>query len=128
MKDLQEFYKKPPSNIYVVADEDDMFLVHALIIGSNETPYENGFFYFVLRYTTFTLCLEFSLLDCMLRFPYDYPYSPPKVEIMTTNCKTVRFNPNLYANGKVCMSILGTWEGVCLHSVKYNFLFIFIVR
>lgn len=23
----------------------------------------------------------------------------------------VRFNPNLYANGKVCLSILGTWEG-----------------
>ena len=23
----------------------------------------------------------------------------------------VRFNPNLYANGKVCLSILGTWSG-----------------
>lgn len=23
----------------------------------------------------------------------------------------MRFNPNLYANGKVCLSILGTWDG-----------------
>ena len=30
---------------------------------------------------------------------------------MTTSNGTVRFNPNLYRNGKVCLSILGTWEG-----------------
>jgi hypothetical protein len=24
---------------------------------------------------------------------------------------TVRFNPNLYDNGKVCLSLLGTWNG-----------------
>ena len=29
---------------------------------------------------------------------------------MTINNK-VRFNPNLYENGKVCLSILGTWSG-----------------
>jgi baculoviral IAP repeat-containing protein 6 len=23
----------------------------------------------------------------------------------------VRFNPNLYADGKVCLSLLGTWHG-----------------
>ena len=25
--------------------------------------------------------------------------------------RSVRFNPNLYAGGKVCLSILGTWSG-----------------
>ena len=30
---------------------------------------------------------------------------------MTTGGGRVRFNPNLYANGKVCLSILGTWSG-----------------
>lgn len=30
---------------------------------------------------------------------------------MTTGGGTVRFNPNLYKNGKVCLSILGTWSG-----------------
>lgn len=24
---------------------------------------------------------------------------------------TGRFNPNLYADGKVCLSLLGTWHG-----------------
>lgn len=49
MKDLQEFYKEPPTNIFIVADEENMCLVHALIIGGEGTPYENGFFYFVLK-------------------------------------------------------------------------------
>ena len=68
-------------------------LVHALIIGPFDTPYEGGFFYFIIN------------------FPDDYPHQPPKAKLMTTGGGTVRFNPNLYANGKVCLSILGTWSG-----------------
>jgi hypothetical protein len=30
---------------------------------------------------------------------------------MTTAGGTVRHNPNLYAEGKVCLSLLGTWQG-----------------
>jgi hypothetical protein len=30
---------------------------------------------------------------------------------MTTNGGKYRFNPNLYADGKVCLSLLGTWSG-----------------
>ena len=33
------------------------------------------------------------------------------MKLLTTGGGTVRFNPNLYANGKVCLSILGTWSG-----------------
>jgi ubiquitin-protein ligase len=33
------------------------------------------------------------------------------VTLATTGNGTVRFNPNLYANGKVCLSLLGTWKG-----------------
>jgi len=33
--------------------------------------------------------------------------------LMTTGGGTCRFNPNFYANGKVCLSILGTWY-VCV--------------
>eukprot|EP00731_Ephydatia_muelleri_P032698 Em0024g242a len=36
---------------------------------------------------------------------------PPRVRLLTTGGGTVRFNPNLYPNGKVCLSILGTWHG-----------------
>jgi baculoviral IAP repeat-containing protein 6 len=30
---------------------------------------------------------------------------------LTTGGGSVRFNPNLYPNGKVCLSLLGTWTG-----------------
>lgn len=58
------------------------------------TPYASGCF----------------LFDIFL--PSNYPKSPPKVTLRTTGRGTVRFNPNLYANGKVCLSLLGTWNGL----------------
>ncbi|VDQ10554.1 unnamed protein product [Trichobilharzia regenti] len=33
------------------------------------------------------------------------------VEFRTTAKNTFRFNPNLYEDGKVCLSILNTWHG-----------------
>ncbi|KAI2638176.1 ubiquitin-conjugating enzyme [Xylaria nigripes] len=41
----------------------------------------------------------------------DYPRKSPAVTCTTTNGGRCRFNPNIYANGKVCLSILGTWRG-----------------
>ena len=41
----------------------------------------------------------------------DYPQVPPQVCFLTTGGGTVRFNPNLYPCGKVCLSLLGTWAG-----------------
>lgn len=35
----------------------------------------------------------------------------PSVHFLTTGQGTVRFNPNLYNCGKVCLSLLGTWSG-----------------
>jgi len=43
-------------------------------------------------------------------FQKGYAISPPKLTYLTNNGKT-RFNPNLYRNGKVCISILNTWRG-----------------
>ena len=43
--------------------------------------------------------------------PSDYPATPPKVQLITTGGGRVRFNPNLYNCGKVCLSLLGTWAG-----------------
>ena len=65
----------------------------ALVVGPPATPYAFGFFHF-----TFS-------------FPKDYPNAPPKVTATTTSANAVRFNPNVYASGKVCLSILGTWRG-----------------
>jgi len=46
-----------------------------------------------------------------MKFPHDFPWNPPKVLLNTTDSGRTRFNPNLYAEGKVCLSILGTWQG-----------------
>jgi len=82
--------------IYCSFNEEDLFDVKAMVVGPEDTPYAFGYYLFHLK------------------FPKNYPYSPPKVCFETrfnTDLSMLRFNPNLYANGKVCLSILGTWHG-----------------
>lgn len=81
------------SGIFVRVSEDNMQHMKALIIPSKDTPYSNG-------------CFIFDIF-----IPETYPLNPPKFKLLTTGNGTVRFNPNLYACGKVCLSLLGTWEG-----------------
>lgn len=91
--DFNEFITDPAPDIFLVPDSDNILSAHAIIVGPAGTPYEGGFFYFYMK------------------LPYNYPIAPPKVKLMTTAQNTVRFNPNFYSNGKVCLSILGTWPG-----------------
>lgn len=79
--------------IVVVPDSVSVFDAHAVIVGPEGTPYEGGFFYFFIR------------------FPVDYPMSPPRLKFMNTDQNSVRFNPNFYNNGMVCLSILDTCTG-----------------
>jgi len=51
-----------------------------------------------------------------IEFPSDYPFTNPKVKFVTSDGLT-RFHPNLYVEGKVCLSILGTWQGPSWTSV-----------
>lgn len=91
--DFNQFLTDPTADIFLVPESSNILCAHAIIIGPSETPYEGGFYYFYMK------------------LPYDYPLHPPKVKLMTTAQNTVRFNPNFYSNGKVCLSILGTWPG-----------------
>lgn len=52
MKDVQQFYNENLTDIYIIPQEDNLAVVHALVIGPEETPYANGFFYFLLKYDT----------------------------------------------------------------------------
>ena len=92
--DIKEIMKNPLTEhgIYYAHDETDMLKGYALIIGPSETIYSDGFYLF-----------EFF-------FPPNYPFSPPTLKFRTTDGLT-RFHPNLYRNGKVCLSILNTWKG-----------------
>lgn len=94
LKDVKHIIKNPLTDqgIYYIHDDSDMLKGYAMIVGPSETPYFGGFYFF-----------EFT-------YPYDYPHSPPKVKYCT-NGNGIRFNPNLYTCGKVCVSLLNTWRG-----------------
>ena len=94
LRDVKNIYKDPLTehNIHYYHNDENCKEGYALIIGPKDTLYRLGFYFF-------KLC-----------FPDDYPFSPPKVEFLTQG-NNIRFNPNLYRNGKVCLSILNTWKG-----------------
>uniref|UniRef100_A0A3P8XTP2 (E3-independent) E2 ubiquitin-conjugating enzyme n=1 Tax=Esox lucius TaxID=8010 RepID=A0A3P8XTP2_ESOLU len=80
-----------PDGIMVKTFEDRMDLFSALIKGPTRTPYEDGLFFFDIQ------------------LPNIYPSVPPLFRYLSL-CSG-RLNPNLYDNGKVCVSLLGTWLG-----------------
>ena len=94
LKDVKHIIKNPltDNGIYYIHDDTDLLKGYALIIGPEDTPYYGGNYFFELKY------------------PFDYPHTPPKVTYYT-NGDDVRFNPNLYKCGKVCVSLLNTWRG-----------------
>uniref|UniRef100_A0A915NRX6 UBC core domain-containing protein n=1 Tax=Meloidogyne floridensis TaxID=298350 RepID=A0A915NRX6_9BILA len=81
------------SGVFVRTCEERLDAMKVLITGPSDTPYANG-------------CFEFDVF-----FPPDYPNVPMQMNLETTGNRTVRFNPNLYDDGKVCLSILNTWRG-----------------
>ncbi|KAH6920187.1 hypothetical protein HPB50_017619 [Hyalomma asiaticum] len=92
-RDIMELFSDPPPGVHIAPVEHSITVIHALVLGPADTPYEGGFFHF--------------LVQC----PPDYPMKPPHVRLMNTDAGRVSFNPNLYACGRVCLSILGTWTG-----------------
>jgi len=91
-KDIRMILHNPIDNIYYQHDDENLLKGYALIIGSRNTPYQDGYYFF-----------EFN-------FPEDYPFLPPVIKYYTNDGNT-RFNPNFYICGKVCLSILNTWKG-----------------
>ena len=75
--------KNPPEGINASPDEDNIFSWTAVIIGSVDTPFEDGIF-----------CLT-------LKFSEEYPNKPPVVKFTTK-----MFHPNIYQDGSICLDIL----------------------
>ena len=81
------------NSIFVRCDSERVDVMKAMIMGSAGTPYAHGAYVYDIY------------------FDDTYPNAPPKVNLSTTGGGKVRFNPNLYSCGKVCLSLLGTWRG-----------------
>jgi len=88
-KNADEFIQ---SGIYWHIDEENIQKIWVVITGQEGTPYEDAPFFFEFTYTD------------------NFPLMPPTGKFCTTDGRT-RFNPNLYVDGKICLSILGTWSG-----------------
>lgn len=90
MQEWRILEKHLPDSIFVRVYERRIDLLRAVIVGAAGTPYHDGLFVFDIA------------------FPSDYPEHPPHVHYRSFG---LRLNPNLYANGWVCLSLLNTWVG-----------------
>jgi len=66
-----------------IVNEDNLFEWEVALFGPPRTLYEGGYF------------------KAGMKFPHDYPYSPPSVKFLTKV-----WHPNVYENGDLCISIL----------------------
>lgn len=100
-KDVAELAKHPldSEGIFYQHQEDDIRKGIAVITGPEGSAYHNGYYVFAFQY------------------PEAYPVEPPKVKMLTRanyhgdRIRPIRLHPNLYTNGFVCLSLLGTWHG-----------------
>jgi len=86
MKLIQKEYialQKNPSRYLQVYDAEDIFKWTVFIIAPDDSPYEKGLF------------------RALIRFPDTYPMDPPSVQFQSEIS-----HPNIYRDGKVCMSTL----------------------
>lgn len=80
------------SGIFYIPTESNTFEGVACVFGPQDSPYEDC-----------PMLYRFEL-------PKTFPFDSPKVTFHTHNGYT-RFHPNMYVDGKCCLSILGTWSG-----------------
>jgi len=66
-----------------LVNDDDMFKWNVVFEGPEDTLYEGGYF------------------KAVLTFPEDYPNNPPVMQFVSK-----MWHPNIYPDGKVCISIL----------------------
>ena len=81
LKDLNK-NSELPFNVGLI-DENDFYKWSVIFTGPEDTIYEGGFF------------------KAILSFPEDFPQNPPEMRFITE-----MFHPNIYKDGKVCISIL----------------------
>lgn len=82
--ELKKIQEEPVEGFRVqLVSDDNLFEWQVAIFGPPKTLYESGYF------------------KAHMKFPPDYPYSPPTVRFITK-----MWHPNVYENGDVCISIL----------------------
>ncbi len=83
LKNYEIFNKDPVDGVSIEFNDENPFEWKMLLQGPKDSPYEYG------------------LYKVVCKFPQNYPNYPPEVTF-----KSEIFHPNIYSNGKVCISIL----------------------
>ncbi|KAK9462142.1 ubiquitin-conjugating enzyme [Lipomyces oligophaga] len=83
MRDFKRMQQDPPAGVSASPVSDNVMTWNAVIIGPNDTPFEDG---------TFRLVLQFD---------EQYPNKAPNVRFISQ-----MFHPNVYASGELCLDIL----------------------
>lgn len=89
-KERKELEKENP-DYFVVFKDDDLLTFDAYVVGPEDSLYRH------------------KLVKLHFDIPREYPMKPPVVKFIQHTGD--RIHPNLYVDGKVCLSILGTWQG-----------------
>lgn len=82
-KQLEKYFEDPLEDLILEPNETDGLKVHFTLVGPNSTPWSG------------------VIMNGLVKIPQDYPYSPPSI-VFDQNV----FHPNIYTDGKVCLSIL----------------------
>ncbi|RCN40527.1 ubiquitin--protein ligase [Ancylostoma caninum] len=81
--ELKNIESQPLEGFTISASDDNLFVWTVGIYGPPNTLYQGGYF------------------KAVIRFPPNYPYSPPSMKFLTKV-----WHPNVYENGDLCISIL----------------------
>ena len=76
-------YLKNLNEYYIISEPENLYEWSIILFGPPDSIYEGGIF------------------ECILKFPKSYPNNPPEFKFIT-----IIPHPNIYKDGKVCMSIL----------------------
>jgi ubiquitin-protein ligase len=82
-KEYEKLTNDPVENVILEINPSNIFEWNFVIFGPKDTPYEGGTY------------------QGILSIPKEYPLRPPQVKFTTK-----LFHPNVYTDGKLCISIL----------------------
>ena len=93
LADIREFKESGVKDVAIHHDETSIDTIYVAIVGTPDTVYADGMYFFKFV------------------FPPSYPFEPPTGTFLNWQNSKIRIHPNMYVNGKLCLSILGTWSG-----------------
>ncbi|KAH9701181.1 ubiquitin-conjugating enzyme E2 7 [Citrus sinensis] len=94
-KQLKDLCKNPVAGFSAgLVDETNIFEWSVTIIGPPDTLY-------VYDFVSLHVAIEGGFFNAIMSFPSNYPNSPPTVKFTTEI-----WHPNVYPDGRVCISIL----------------------